>query len=113
MSRRIEAPSRGRSVLRMRVVGADRKTEVMGIGDLPGRSNYFIGSDSQKWRTNITTFAKVRYKNVYPGVDLGDCRNNKKIKYNFVLAPGADPKVIMLAIEGDDKLEGNTQGDLD
>ena len=37
---------------------------------LPGVTNYFIGSDPAKWRTNVAGYAKVKYEGVYPGIDL-------------------------------------------
>src|SRR5260221_10823814 len=56
--------------LRMSLVGAAREPVVTGLDELPGKANYFIGKDRSKWRTNVPTYAKVQYRNVYPGVDL-------------------------------------------
>jgi hypothetical protein len=66
---------------------------------LPGKSNYFIGSDPKKWRTNVTNYAKVKYANVYPGVDLVYYGNQGRLEYDFVVAPGADPRAITLELE--------------
>jgi hypothetical protein len=87
-------------VLRMKLVGADPKALVSGLNALPSRSNYFIGNDSTKWRTNVPNYAKVQYKNVYPGVNLIYYGNQRQLEYDFVVAPGADPKAIALAIVG-------------
>src|SRR5207247_1522533 len=57
------------SVLRMKLVGAGI-SEPIGQDRLPGTSSYFIGSDRSKWRTGIETYRKVRYRGIYPGVDL-------------------------------------------
>ncbi len=59
-----------RTALRMRLVGAIPHPTIVAVDQLPGKSNYFIGNDPKKWRTNIPTYAKVRYKDVYPGIDL-------------------------------------------
>jgi carbohydrate binding protein with CBM6 domain/beta-propeller repeat-containing protein len=98
--------------LRMSLVGADRKSLVSGIEELPGKANYFIGKDQSKWRTNVPTFAKVHYSEVYPGIDLVYYGNQRQLEYDFVVKPGADPKKIVLGFKGTDKLEIDAQGDL-
>jgi hypothetical protein len=85
--------------VRLRLVGANPKAEVMGSDELPGKANYFIGDDPKKWRTNVPTFAKVRYHDVYPGVDLVYYGNQGgQLEYDFVVAPGADPTAIALDV---------------
>ncbi len=54
----------------MILVGANPKSKVTGLDELPGKSNYFIGNDPKKWRTKVSTYAKVKYEGVYPGIDL-------------------------------------------
>jgi hypothetical protein len=67
---------------------------------LPGKSNYFIGNDPKKWRTHVPTYGRVRYENVYPGVDLVYYGNKGgQLEYDFVVAPGADLGPIALAID--------------
>jgi hypothetical protein len=86
-------------VVEMRLVGANPDAKARGEDELPGRSNYFIGSDPNKWRTNVPTYAKVRYESVYPGVDLIYYGNQGgQLEYDFVVAPGADPSVIALDV---------------
>jgi hypothetical protein len=67
---------------------------------LPGKANYFIGNDPKKWRTNVPTYARVKFRNVYPGIDLVCYGNqNGQLEYDFVVAPGADPSRILLSID--------------
>jgi hypothetical protein len=88
-------------VVRLRLVGANVPATVTGAEELPGKSNYFIGNDPKKWRTNVPTCAKVRYHNVYPGVDLEYYGNQGgQLEYDFVVAPGADPNQIKLGFAG-------------
>jgi len=91
------------TVLRMRVVGKDANpgAKVEGLEELPGKSNYFIGTDPKKWRTNIPNYAQVKYRNVYPGVDLVYYGRQGKLEYDFVVEPGADPSRIVLDISSD------------
>ena len=79
------------SVLRLELVGGSRSAQASGEQKLPGKSNYFIGANSRHWRTNIPQFGRVRYRGVYPGVDLVYYGNPGRLEYDFVVAPGADP----------------------
>src|SRR6266699_7209244 len=93
-------------VLRMKLVGANQAAKVTALDELPGKSNYFIGSDPKKWRTDVPTYGKVKYEGVYPGIDLIYYGNQGQLEYDFVVAPGADPKAIALKIEtGNSKIE--------
>ncbi|HLY63276.1 MAG TPA: SBBP repeat-containing protein [Terriglobia bacterium] len=96
----------------MKLVGANPTAKVMGLDELPGKSNYFIGNDPKKWRTNVPNYTKVKYKNVYPGVDLIYYGNQQQLEYDFVVSPGADPRAIQLRFDGVDKLNLNAQGHL-
>ncbi|MGA3326140.1 MAG: SBBP repeat-containing protein [Terriglobia bacterium] len=86
------------SVLRMKLVGANASAAVTGADELPGKSNYFIGNDPKKWRTNVSNYSKVKYQNVYPGVDLVYYGNQRQLEYDFVVAPGANPSAIALDV---------------
>jgi hypothetical protein len=108
-----DAKAQGSSLaLRMSLVGAARKPVVSGLDAQAGKANYFIGKDPAKWRTNVPTYAKVHYRDVYPGIDLVYYGNQRQLEYDFVVAPDADPKKIVLAFKGADKLEINSQGEL-
>ncbi|MBI4607512.1 MAG: SBBP repeat-containing protein, partial [Candidatus Rokubacteria bacterium] len=100
------------AVLRMQLVGANPHPAITGLDQLPGKVNYFIGNDPKRWRTNIPTYTKVKYEEIYPGVDLVYYGNQRQLEYDFVVAPGAAPKAITLSFEGADKLEVDAHGDL-
>jgi hypothetical protein len=97
--------------LRMQLAGAQPSPEVAGVDELPGRVNYFVGNDPRQWRTNIPTYAKVRYRGVYPGIDLIYYGKGKQLEYDFIVAPGANPEVIQLTFDGADSI-GVEGGDL-
>ena len=99
-------------VVRMKLAGANAHPLVAGYERLPGKDNYFIGSDSRKWRANIPTFAGVRYEAVYPGIDMVYYGNQRQLEYDFVVAPFADPRAIALDFKGADKLDVDASGDL-
>jgi hypothetical protein len=96
----------------MRLANANKATKVAGIDPLPGRLDYFLGKDPSNWRTNIPSYARVKYTDVYPGVDLVFYGNQRRLEYDFIVAPGANPKAIALNVEGSRKLRVNSRGDL-
>lgn len=99
--------SRVPPTLRMKLVGSNPQAKVVGLEELPGKSNYLIGNDPKKWRTNIANYAKVKYKDVYPGIDLVYYGNQGQLEYDWVVAPGADPGAIRFAVESGGPENGN------
>ncbi|MBI3804729.1 MAG: SBBP repeat-containing protein [Nitrospirae bacterium] len=100
------------ATLKMRLIGAAPHPKITGEERLPGKVNYLIGQDPARWTKGVTTYEKVHYENVYPGIDLVYYGNQRQLEYDFVVAPGADPKKIGLRFEGSDKLQINSEGDL-
>jgi hypothetical protein len=98
--------------LRMKLVGANPEARVEGLDELPGKSNYFIGNDPKKWRTGVSNYSKVKYQNVYPGIDLVYYGNQRQLEYDFVVAPGVDPGLIKFDIDGAEGTAVNAHGDL-
>ena len=98
--------------LRMKLVGANPAARIAGTYQLSGKASYFIGADPAKWRTNIPTYAKVKYENVYAGVDLVFYGRERQLEYDFIVAPGADFRDIALGFEGADRVEVEDNGDL-
>ena len=91
----------GHSVLRISLDGAAKSPAVSGLDPLPGNANYFIGKDPKKWRTNLPTYSRVEYHNVYRGIDLlYHGSNQHELEYDFIVAPGVDPKAIQLEFQG-------------
>jgi hypothetical protein len=86
------------TALTMRLVGANPRATVTGTDELSGKTNYFIGNDPKKWRTNVPTYSRVKYHEVYPGVDVVYYGNQGRLEYDFVVAPGADLHAIKLAL---------------
>jgi hypothetical protein len=88
--------------LDLKLLRANSAAKVTGANELAGKSNYFIGNDPKKWRTNVPTYGRVRYESIYPGVDLEYYGNQDgQLEYDFVVASGADPGAITLAIEAE------------
>jgi beta-propeller repeat-containing protein len=100
------------AALKMKLTGANPEPKVAGESELPGKSNYLLGADQSQWRTNIVNYARVKYADVYPGVDLVYYGAGRQLEYDFIVAPGADPGHIKLSMEGAQGMRLDAQGDL-
>lgn len=101
-----------RAAIRMAFVSANPQSIVTGREELPGKVNYFVGSDRTKWRANVPVYAKVRYEDVYPDIDLVYYGNQRQLEYDFIVAPRANPDRIVLSVQGTDKIALDQNGDL-
>jgi hypothetical protein len=110
----IHAAARARTMtaIRMQFEGANPSAQISATDRLAKRTSYFIGSDPRKWHTDIRSFARVKYTDIYPGVDLVFYGNHGKLEYDFVVAAGADPKAIRLRFEGARKVRIGAHGDV-
>jgi len=100
------------AVLRMKLVGANAGATGQGMDEMETKVNYFIGNDSSKWRTGISTFKRVRFRQVYPDIEAVYYGNQQQLEYDFVVAPGAHTQDITVRFEGADKAEVNATGEL-
>jgi Domain of unknown function DUF11/Beta-propeller repeat len=108
----LSAAAKNASAVRMQLAGANPAATVTGANQLPGKSNYLIGNDPSKWHRDIPQYARVRYQEVYPGVDLVYYGNQGQLEYDFEVAPGADPRQIALRFEGPEKAKLDASGNL-
>jgi len=95
----VSGPNSTTSQVRVRWAGANPATAISGDQPLPGRSNYFRGSDPSHWVHDVSQFAEVRYKHLYPGIDLLFHGRGNLLEHDFLLEPGADPSRISLHLD--------------
>jgi uncharacterized repeat protein (TIGR01451 family) len=98
--------------LHMRLQDAATAPRITGVDQLPGKVNYLVGNNANDWRTNIPTYTRVRYEEIYPGVDVVYYGNQRQLEYDFMIAPGGSYKQIRFAFDGAGKLKLNRNGDL-
>lgn len=96
--------SRQQTAVQMKLAGANASAVISGSNPLPGKSNYILGNERQKWHSNIPQYAGVHYAGVYPGIDVVFYGNQGQLEYDFKVAPGADPAQAELQFEGKKKL---------
>ena len=81
-------------------LGANATASVTGIDELPGKSNYFGGPDPASWRTSVPQFGKVRYANLYPGIDVIFYVRRNQLEYDILAAPRANLRAVHFSLEG-------------
>ncbi len=100
------------SAVSMKLIGTTSPAEPAGEIQLPGKSNYLIGNDPGKWHRDIPQFTRVRYHDVYPGVDLVYYGNQGRLEYDFEVAPGSDPARVAVGFQGTETPRIDARGDL-
>jgi hypothetical protein len=109
-SRRRSTPAT--SVIRTRLIGSTANPHVSALEELPGKSNYLIGDDPLKWSVGVSSFARVKYADVYPGIDLVYYGNQGQLEHDYVVGAGADPSSIKVHYEGVRRIRIDRNGDL-
>ena len=103
------ATSLRRHAYKMRFVGST-PTEPHALQQQSDYYNYFIGNDPSRWRSKVPAYGMVRYNNIYPGIDLELFTASNALKYNLVVAAGADATAIVIEYDGADGVTAS--GDL-
>src|SRR5579885_3821844 len=80
-----------RGPVRLRLLNGNPEPRLEALDRLPGVSNYFLGNDPAKWRTDIPTYKRIALREIYPGIDAVFYGNQRQLEYDLVVAPGADP----------------------
>jgi hypothetical protein len=107
------SPRDGKGVaLRLVFLGANPDATIDGQGRQAGKVNYFIGNDPKRWRTNLPTYGRVVYRDLWPGIDMVFRGDGTRLKYEFVVRPGANVDDIRLAYRGAERLSVNAAGQL-
>ena len=99
-------------IIRMQLVNSQANATLSGESRLSGTVNYFMGNDPANWHSGVTTFERLKYANVYPGVNLVYYGNYERLEFDFEVAPGADPRPIRLYFDGARRLGLDHEGNL-
>ncbi|HOF46154.1 MAG TPA: hypothetical protein PLZ46_05150 [Bacteroidales bacterium] len=81
-------------------VNANENVEVSGENQCSSYNNYYLGNNPEKWSSKVRKFHKIRYRELYDGIDLFFLQKDFNFKYEFVVKPGANPQDIQLEYEG-------------
>src|SRR6185503_13388400 len=100
------------AVLRMQLLVSNPAARILPLDPQRGTVSSYIGNAPEKWQKDIPTFGKMRYEEIYPGVDLVYYGHQGALEYDFILSPGANPKNIHFGVKGADKIRIDRHGDL-
>lgn len=90
-----------RATFRVSFLGQNPTPRIVGIGELLGQSNYFIGNDPKAWKTGIPHYQKVKYEDIYEGIDaIFYGTQEGRLEYDFIVHPHSDPSKIRMSFEG-------------
>ena len=96
----------------MKLAGANSQPTIAAQNELPGCSNYFIGSDPSQWRTGVKQYSRVAYRDVYPGIDMAFHGQQRQLEFDFIVAPGASTAPITFNVSGAGKISTDADGNL-
>lgn len=105
----VQFGERGKPAISIVLESANPRTEPTGQDLLAGHSNYILGNDPARWRTEVNQFNRVQVPGVYPGIDLVYYGNGDKLEHDYLVAPNADPGQIQMQFRGaTPRLDGET-----
>jgi hypothetical protein len=99
-------------VVKLEFAGADKSVKPVGEAETGAVVSYFKGKP-EEWRTGLPTYSKIIYPNLWPGIDLVYYGTVNRLKYEFVVHPGADPSKIRLAYRGAQTVSVDGEGRLE
>ncbi|MFN7918961.1 MAG: SBBP repeat-containing protein [Bryobacteraceae bacterium] len=106
----LRGPDGAPITVRLHLDGASQRADARGEKQLPGVANYFLGSDPSRWRTNIPSYSRVRFRDVYPGIDIAYYGTDGELEHDFIVRPGADPARIRMELAGADAVRVESDG---
>jgi hypothetical protein len=102
----------GRWNIRLEFVNPNPGVRPTGEDKTGALVSYFKGKP-EEWRTGLSTYSRIIYRDLWPGIDLVYSGNMNQLKYEFIVRPGADPSRIRLRYRGADDVRIAESGQLE
>jgi hypothetical protein len=99
-------------VVKLDFIGADAGVKPVGEEKTGGVVSYFKGKPAD-WKAGLPAYSRIVYRDLWPGIDLAYSGTSNRLKYEFIVHPGADPSRIRLAYRGVDGIAVDQEGRLD
>ena len=100
-------------LVRLSLIEANKNPEIIAEAKQAGKVSTFIGNNPKNWKTDIATYQAIRYKAMYPGVDVRYYGNNSQLEYDVIVQPGADPQLVRFQYQGIKGLKITAAGELE
>ena len=110
--KRFAAPTEVPWVVSMHLADANTEAQAEGRELLAARSHYLRGRDKRRWLRDVPHYGRVRYGEVYPGIDIEYYGTAGAFEFDFIVTPAANPDQIRLKFDGAQEIEVDTEGDL-
>ena len=88
------------AAITMRFLAANPAPKIAPLEPLRARLNFFLGSDRSRWRTDVSSYAKVKYGDLYPGVDAVYYNTPTGLEFDLKARPHAALGAVRLAFDG-------------
>ncbi|EFM10789.1 conserved repeat domain protein [Paenibacillus curdlanolyticus YK9] len=99
--------------LDFRFLNARADVQPEGEQQTDGKVHYLRGADPTDWRTDLPSYLKLVYRELWPGIDLVFRGEGQSLKYEFIVQPGADTANIRFAYVGAERLMLDENGNMD
>ena len=93
--------------------GASPAAQAEPLDALGGRVHYLLGPDPSQWITHVPVSRRVRFHNVYPGIDVDYYGTGRDLEHDFLVHPGADPTRIRMSFPNAARVTLNAEGALE
>ncbi|MBN2408312.1 MAG: SBBP repeat-containing protein [Candidatus Aminicenantes bacterium] len=100
-----------RWVVKLDFIGANPDSHPEGLEETGTKISYFKGKP-EEWKAGLPAYSKVIYRDLWPGIDLVYYGTVNRLKYEFIVYPGADPSKIRLSYRGAESVTVNEDGRL-
>ncbi len=98
-------------VIKIDFIGAEKDVVPEGLDKTGAMFSYFKGRPKD-WHAGLPGYRQIIYRDLWPGIDLIYKGDVGRLKYKFIVAPGADPGMIQLGIRGASNVEVDEEGRL-
>ena len=101
-----------RQLVKLNLKDANSNPEILGLHQLPCRSNYLQGNNPERWVTHVPGYGAVLYRNWSDNIDVIFYGNGLDLEYDIIVNPGADPHAVELVYQGINCLTVDSGGQL-
>jgi beta-propeller repeat-containing protein len=110
--RRSTTPAESTRAMRLRFLGARHDGAGTGIEPRAFKTNYFLGNGAAERITDVPSYSRIRFDDVYPGIAIVYYGREQQLEYDVVVSPGADANLVRFAVDGVDRMRLDAKGDL-
>lgn len=98
--------------VRLELVGANPSAASDALDRVAFTSSYWTRQDPNNRQVLIPNYARVRYRQAWPGIDVTYYGNRFKLEYDLIVAPHANPGAIRLKVDSGAGLSLTSKGDI-